>query len=182
MPLSIGGGLAAAAALVLGVYLTLGGAPPKPGGDDGIRYKGVVSVEVVAKRGDRQFRVEPGSALLENDALRFIVTTGTPGYMDLFSVDSKGRVSPFYPESEPDADPAPMTLGNAGRHVLPGSVILDDALGEEHIVLVFSEAVFDRDEVQKEIRSTGAMGPRAIIGRPGGDGALIVERLTIRKE
>ena len=179
--LTIAGGLAAAAALLLGLYVVLGSGPPKPA-DDYIQFKGAVSVEVVAKRGEHQIKVEQGSALIEDDALRFIVTTGSPGYLDLFSVDSTGQVSPFYPPSDPTADPSPLSLDDSGRHVLPGSVILDDAVGEEHLVLVFSITFFDRNVVQKEIRSKGAIEPRAIIERPGGDGKIIVERLTIRKE
>lgn len=136
-------GVAAAAAMALLVLR----APTSSPATDEIRFKGTLSLQVVAKRADRQFTVKEGSTLLEDDALRFVVTTGMPGYLQVFSVDAKGGVSPFYPESDPMADPEPLTLSSAGRHELPGSVILDDSVGRERIVVVFSEGFFNRAEV-----------------------------------
>jgi hypothetical protein len=179
--LTVVGGLAAAAALAFGLFVVLG-TSPKETPDDSIRFKGHLSLEVIAKRGERQFKVEQGSALTEDDAVRFIVTTASPGYLDLFSVDAEGTVSPFYPESDPSRDPAPMQIASPGRHVLPGSVILDGALGHEDFVVVFSKTAFDREEVQNKIQLEGEKVPQAIIESRGESSYIFVERLTIRKE
>ncbi|MDD5308788.1 MAG: hypothetical protein PHU25_15850 [Deltaproteobacteria bacterium] len=117
-----------------------------------VRYKGVMAFEVVAKRGDRQFRVEPGARLAKNDALRFVVFTSRGGYVSVFSVDATGRVSPFYPDKDAAAEPSPMALRGAGRHELPDSIILDGFVGDEYIVVVFSVKRFARGEVEERVR------------------------------
>lgn len=148
------GGLAAAAMLALvlvPVLLDTGdGEPP-----DDIRFKGSLAVELVAKRGARQFRVTDGAELAAGDAIRFVVSTGAPGWISVFSIDSTGRLSPFYPDSDPATDPEPLHLAAPGRHELPGSIILDDSQGHEDIVVVFSTAEFDRGPVHRTAARIG---------------------------
>jgi hypothetical protein len=142
-----------------------------PGPD--VRYKGVMAFEVVAKRGDRQFRVEPGARLTRDDALRFVVLTSRGGYVSVFSVDGTGRVSPFYPDRDAAAEPSPMAIRGAGRHELPDSIILDDFVGDEYLVVVFSHKRFARGEVQERVRRAirdgaardpGSLGPDFKVG------------------
>lgn len=175
------GALAAAAMLALGLMVVLnrGASAPAP---DEVGFKGTMSVEVVAKRGDQQFKVAPKSALTENDALRFIVTTATPGYLDLFSVDAAGQVYPYYPESDPLTAPAPMEIPRPGKQVLPGSVILDDSRGTEHIIVVFSKKPFRRDEIQDEIRLKVASDPDARLLPKTSRDDVVIEHVPIRKE
>ncbi len=154
-----GVGIVAAAAVALFVLRT----SVSPPATDEIRFKGTLSLEVVAKRAQRQFTVKEGDTLMEDDALRFVVTTGAPGYLQVFSVDAKGAVSPFYPESDPRRDPEPLSIESVGRHELPGSVILDDSVGRERIVVVFSEESFNRAEVIDLMTTPPLPG--------GGDGA-----------
>jgi hypothetical protein len=111
-----------------------------------------MSFEVIAKRGQRQFRVEEGAELMPDDALRFVVTVGMPGYLAVFSIDSRSRISAFYPDSDATKNAEPMLLQRKGRHELPGSIILDQVHGDECIVVAFSERPFDRSQVQQQAR------------------------------
>jgi hypothetical protein len=178
--ISVFGGLAAAA-VVLILVLVATDRSEQATEQEQIRFKGNVSLEVVAKRGDRQFRVAEGARLAKNDALRFVITTASAGYLHLFSLDEQGEVSSFYPESDPASDPSPMPILTAGRHELPGSVVLDDTLGMERFVLVFSSEPFDRAEV---LRFMTADADQA----GGGDddkefaSALDIQILSITKE
>jgi hypothetical protein len=148
---------AAAAAVVALLIFTRGFEEPT---EPDVAFKGALAVKVVAKRGPEQFMVASGQQLREGDALRFVVTTDGAGYISVFSVDSRGKVSPFYPEADPRGSPAPLRVDRAGRHVLEGSVILDDALGPEHLVVVFSPERFERAAVHERIRRQLESGPR----------------------
>jgi hypothetical protein len=143
------GTIAAAAGIALVLVLAVGTSGPRPATEQPAYtgLKGTMKFQVVAKRGDNQFRVDPGAELRENDALRFVVVTDRGGWVAVFSVDTRGAVSPFYPDTEPDRDPSLLRLDGAGRHELPGSIVLDDATGPEHLVVVFSPGEFDRGEV-----------------------------------
>jgi hypothetical protein len=159
------GGLALAAMLALVLVPVISG----QGRDDDqtdIRFKGALAVEIVAKRGSEQFRVTDGLELRCGDAIRFVVTTGSAGWLSVFSVDSTGRLSPFYPDSEPADAPAPYRIERPGRHELPGSIILDDTAGHEDIVVAFSRERFDRGSAHRSVAAAGdvdqareALGP-----------------------
>jgi hypothetical protein len=169
-----GGALAAAAAVLLFLLPALEGPESRPSPDD-IRFKGTMAFEIVARRVDRQFRVQQGTELLPGDALRFVVTVSEPGYLTVFSVDASGGVSPFYPDSDPAEDGAPLALDRAGRHELEGSVILDRSRGDECLAVVFSPEPFDRSRVhegspasrwyrEKREPRKGELGPGLVAG------------------
>ncbi len=124
-----------------------------------IQFKGTMSVDIVAKRMEHQFFVKRGAELKPNDAVRFVVTTASEGYLSIFSVMPSGEVSPFYPESDPARDSSPLRIDRAGRHELPGSVILDDAIGDEYFVVVFSSRPFDREKIHHMAKKASRTGP-----------------------
>jgi hypothetical protein len=153
---------AAAAALVVVLPSLKEGSPGPAAGVEpadptasSVRFKGAVAVEVVARRGERQFRVEKGAELRPGDALRFVVTVGAPGFISVFSVDALDNVSPFYPDSDPGSHPAPFRVDAAGRHELPGSIILDDSVGDECLVVAFSEKSFERPAIHRRALDSG---------------------------
>jgi hypothetical protein len=134
-------GVAAAALLALALGFMFRNETTETGD---IVFKGRLSVEIVAKRDDRQFSVTDGDILYEADALRFVVTTIAAGYLTIFSIDDNGTVWNYYPETDPEDNPDPLRLEGSGRHELPGSVVLDQMLGKEQFVVAFSPEPFDR--------------------------------------
>jgi hypothetical protein len=151
----------AAAALVLVVVVRAGSVaePVEPSPVAGPMYKGALGLQVYARRAAKQFRVHQGTQLTCGDELRFAVTTASPGYATVFSLDGRDRLTPFYPSSSPRRDPAPLRLSEAGRRLLPGGITLDDATGRERIVVVFAARRFDRRAVHRraarELRRSG---------------------------
>jgi len=176
VPVAIAAGsLAAAAVLALVLVPVLTG--PDAGGDrPDVLFKGSLAVEIVAKRGADQFLVTDGAGLRPGDAIRFVVTTGEPGWLTVFSIDAAGRLSPFYPDSEPSDDPEPLWIARAGRQELPGSIILDDSRGHEEIVVIFSATAFDRASAHRKV--TGARSPAAAAEVLGSGFALKVVRVV----
>jgi hypothetical protein len=144
-----------------------------------ISFKGKLAVQVVAKRGDRQFMVKGGESLAENDALRFRITTAFPGYMSVLSVDGRGTVSAFYPDSAPSITPDPLRIARPGRQELPGSIVLDDAPGPEHLIVVFSKERFNRREVHRRIKQKLGRGGKVRAADIGIDGELY--QITVGK-
>lgn len=140
-------GVGAAAAATLAALLLISLKPPPAPRALNTRFKGDLTLQVFAKRSSSTFRVTPGAALLPGDALRFVVTSSAPGYITIFSLDAHGVLTPFYPDTDPTRDPEPLRLTDRGRTTLPGSVVLDDTLGPEHLVLVFSLDLFSRRNV-----------------------------------
>ena len=115
--------LAVAAAVLLFVR-------PEPG----VRAKGDCELEfMVLDDGEIRPGIE-GEQLSAGDQIQF--TYRAPGLdsLVLLSVDGEGNVTVFQPEQ--GADPLPIIPGE--KHVLDGSIILDDALGPEIFVAVFA--------------------------------------------
>jgi hypothetical protein len=113
------------------------------------RNKGKPSLSFYVKHGDAIREGTPGEAVYPNDAINFVVSTEQPAFLAIVSVDGAGKVSAYYPEG-PTAAAIP-----AGRdHVLPRSVLLDDALGLERVIGVFC----DRPAVVAELAAAVAQG------------------------
>lgn len=108
-------------------------------------YKGQFSVSVVARRNSNQFAVDEGARLRENDALRFTVQTGQSGYLMIGDLDSRGQFTVLYPAADSAPDGQALEIPTPGRHILPDSIVLDDATGEEHFVAIFSKTPFKTD-------------------------------------
>ena len=169
--------LAAAIAVLMLIIVVWPGDEP-----DDIAFKGAFSLQVVAQKKDEQIIVKEGEKLTKGDAIRFVVTTDSAGFISVFSVDSRGRIFPFYPDSDPSAASEPMRLERPGKHELPGSVFLDDWIGTEYLVVVFSQEMFDRKRVLEAARDTiqrsgiRALGP-AVLGIEGSVGVVTIQKV-----
>ena len=142
-----------------------------------VAFKGALAVRVVARRGDAQFAVRPDDALAAGDALRFVVTAPEPGWIAVLSVEATGRTSVFYPADPAGAGPWPMRLDGTdgtGQYELPGSIILDDALGSETYVVVFSREPFSKDVAERAASALAA-------GRGGLPDGIVGRALRVRK-
>ncbi len=165
-----------AVAAAIAVAVVASWPDPTPPETPATVYKGTLGVDVVALHDGEQQRVTDGARLFEGDALRFVLTTGEPGFATVLSVDGSETVTGFYPE---DGVADPMRL-EAGRHELPGSVVLDDVLGKEHLVVAWSRARFDREPLHGTIRRMILReGPAALT--PAALSVDAVEVLTIEK-
>jgi hypothetical protein len=133
--------LAAAAAVVLAVVLTVALWHPEEREATYIGIKGTLGLEVYCQRADSVFRVNPGDRLLSEDRIRFAVSTPGAGQVMVVSVDRQGEVSLFYP-------PGPVS---GGRTELEGSTILDESQGPERIFVVFSEGILDFTVVESAV-------------------------------
>ncbi len=101
------------------------------------RPKGTTGLEVYVQRGDDVLRVQSGETLSEGDRLRFATRADGHETVVVLSVDGGGTVSLFYPEL---SDEPPVAVEPHERMLLQDAIRLDDAVGPESFVAIFSPA------------------------------------------
>lgn len=107
--------------------------------------KGAVGLELYCNRNDRVFRVHQGMTLLPNDQIRFVprIPGPAPQYVMVISVDSRGTISRYFPPNSNSAASIETTTT-----ALPGSIILDDTPGWEHIWMLSAPEPFAFEDVR----------------------------------
>jgi hypothetical protein len=126
----------AVAAVVFAVVLA-GRFPAEPG-IPGVRMKGSVGMQVFGHRDDRTFRVREGERLRPGDRLKLRLDAPGEGWAAVYSVEAGGRVTPFYPP----AGSEPIRVGPE-PWLSPASIVLDDSVGPERLVVIFAARPFD---------------------------------------
>lgn len=97
------------------------------------RIKGDVDLGFYVLRAGEVLPGDPRATFREGDRLQFTYRAGTYDRVVLLSVDGDGRLTVFYP----DAGETPVPIVPGDRHVLEGSIILDDAPGPETFLAFF---------------------------------------------
>lgn len=116
-----------------------------------VGIKGQPTLELYAQRGDGgSFAVASGVALQPSDRLRFVVNPAGSKYVIVASHDGDGVFSVYHPfgaqVSLPVADPK-------AKLELPGAVELDNTLGTERVVAVFSDEPLTAAQVEAALKS-----------------------------
>jgi hypothetical protein len=126
----VGVGAAAAVALVVFVFFI------KPQASDEVRIKGDPTLQIFAKRPDREqvFAVTPEVKLRPGDRIRFVAEAPGRGFLLVVSKDRGGQVSFYVPTFGAQSVEIPP-----GKHEMPGSIELDQAPGPERIYAIFSD-------------------------------------------
>jgi hypothetical protein len=130
-------------------------------------YKGDLSLQIIAKRKGRQFVVADNQRLCPGDALRFSITAaGQKSHLVIVSLDRSNTLSTFYPNETTPPDllarsGQTVELTGPGRHVLPGSIILDRSQGREVVVMIAAPKPFDPRPLQQRIRKLFKQDPHA---------------------
>jgi hypothetical protein len=138
------GVFAMAAALFL--YVRHGPVGESSPGGAGTRLKGGDRIGFFVKRGSNVFPGSNNDMVAAGDILRFTVTSASPRYLAIVSVDAAHHASIYYPSGER------AELHEAGRDVaLPSSVELDGALGTEQIYGLFCKEPFLLEPFRKAL-------------------------------
>jgi hypothetical protein len=144
----------ATAAIVILPFLVVRPRPPVQ--DPAWQTKGVGTLKVFGRRGDRVIAVEDGARLRPGDQLRFAVQPGDARFVLIGSVDGRGRASLYYPS-------AAVGVVDGGQvQLLEESIVLDDASGPERIFAVFSDRRLEDGEVEVLLKQVAAGGAEAI--------------------
>lgn len=120
-----------------------------------IGLKGAVpSVEIVAQRGETQFKVTPGGELHAKDRIRFVVNPAGARYVLIASQDGAGAFTVYQPFGANQS----MSIEGVGRArvELPGAVELDDTMGTERVVAAFSDSPISAADLEAAFRADPA--------------------------
>jgi len=160
-------GLAAAAAMAF----TLTAGPGTQTEDDvyiGVKG-GQPSLELFGQRdGTASFPVKGGAELKPKDRIRFVVTPGAAKFVLVASVDGEGTFSVYHPFGGAQS----QALGRGARAELDSTIELDDALGTETLVAVFSDQPVQAEAVRAAVSANRA--------NPQVDGATVVTRVFVK--
>jgi hypothetical protein len=138
-------GLGLAASLAIVLLLVIPQSVEKDAGvpgDAGIRDKGHVSGQNPLQTADAPaFRVlqnervlQDGAVLKAGDRLEFSVDTGAYDHLFIFGIEENGTLTPYYPE-----EGASLMVGRTRGFALPDHIELDEYVGQERIVALFSK-------------------------------------------
>ncbi|MFL5442073.1 MAG: hypothetical protein ACJ79W_23225 [Myxococcales bacterium] len=140
--LGIAGACAAAAAIALVAVRPT--SPPPP---DDVRIKGT-SLAFFRQRAGAVTHGVSGESFQPGDALRFVVSSGSPGYFFLVGVLPSGEVVAYHPYGGTKSVPIA-----GGREItLPGSLVLDESKGIEYFGGLFSPEPLALEEVRTAVR------------------------------
>lgn len=161
--------LAPVLALAAALFLVVRGEPPN-------RIKGEVDLAFYVLRGGEVTAGDPAATFREGDRLQFTYRSGMHDRLVLLSVDGDGRLTVYYPDD--GETPVPVVPGD--RHVLDGSIILDDAPGPETFLAFFgpSWSVSKARAVAEGAWDDG--GPEGLVRLAGEDPDVAV--LPLEKE
>lgn len=138
-------------------FLTLAPRGSSQDAESGIRTKGGLALEIIARHADgRTSPVVSGEALRPGDAIRFRVSHEGPGYLWIAGLDAAQAVTVYHP-----VDGAPALSQGAKAMLLDGSIVLDDTRGEERIMAVLCDRPVGKDLLVEKAR--------VALARSGGD-------------
>jgi len=103
------------------------------------------------KRGNDVFRHVPGSTLLVGDTLRVVPVAEGMDYVLLLSRDASGKTQVIYPWDARSSGRLP-----APGKPLGGAFQLDEVLGREEFVAVFSKAPLEAQEALEWLEAGGS--------------------------
>ena len=170
--------LAAAALLALVVVRRPTSRERAPSVDDTqVKGDGIVAELVVRRRNSGHVEaVGPGDVLHPGDAIRVRVRSPRAGYLVVMGLDGRGEVSQYVPA----ANGAPLAA-KAGETTPEGSVILDDSVGAEQLIVALCDspevAAGAPDAARRAVRAAGGAHDARHL-----DIACLQTRLPYRKE
>ena len=167
-------GAAGAAALAAAVVVLL---RPPVTPDDGIRLKGA-SLRFVVQRDGVVSPGRTGDVVRAGDALRFVVTLGEPRYLLLVGLGARDEASAWFPYN----GEASERLGAGVDQALPGSVVLDDAPGDETFVALFSATPLTFAEVRQAVAASRAEHPDGLTRLDGLPPGTEQQWVVLRRE
>ncbi len=168
------GWIASALAVAAALFLLVRPPPPPRHGNN---LKGTTNLDFYVLRDGQPYPGDPSLAVRPGDRLQFTYRSGDADHMVLIGVDGTGRFEQFYP----DEGSAAVAVVPGERHVLEGSILLDDAPGPEVFVAFFgdeTEVDVGRalDRAERAWRADGADGLVALAAEDADVAVLVLEK------
>jgi hypothetical protein len=131
-----GGALAATAALLVMVRLEHL-EHPETQARPAVQLKGTARIGFFIQRDGHAERGSPGQRVAPGDQIRFDYTSDRPMYLAIYSRDTAGTVSVYFPAGE-----MAQRISEGYGALLPSAVELDEVLGAERVFALFCQTSF----------------------------------------
>ena len=99
-------------------------------------------------------RAGPGESVAPGDAVRFAVSTPSPAFVAVLSVDPAGRASIYFPEG-----PRAAHVAGGAEVPLPLGTRLDATTGEERLVGLFCSSPVELEPVRLALQKAPDAAP-----------------------
>jgi len=113
------------------------------------RIKGATGISIYVKTNNGTAEVRDDLLFTPGEQIQFVYSCGGHNRFMLVSIDENGTISTYYP-SEGDSS---VILKKGNNIPLPNSIILDDYIGKELFVAVFSEDVLQVPNIRSQLAS-----------------------------
>ncbi len=124
--------------------------PGPDGAGDTHRLKGGgAALRMYVNQAEGPALAEPGAPLGPGAQVQFRYDAGGHSHVYVVSVDGSGVIGALYPSD----GGASVAIEPGADRVLPGSIILDDAVGPERVFALFSRAPLGFEEVEPLVRA-----------------------------
>jgi hypothetical protein len=120
---------------------------PHPADDFYEGVKGSTHLQLFSPRG----KVEDGAQVHPGEALRFVYSSPQAGYLLVAGLNERGELFPYYPLEGTESARVEAGSGVA----LPGSVVLDETLGQERFYLLVTERPLRVADLRDAVRAAG---------------------------
>ncbi len=110
------------------------------------RLKGGVGLTVYVERGGRVARAQSGDVFRAGERLRFEIDLPEDGHIMIVGREVSGRRYNVFPVGDDVVRSRSLPVG--ADQLLPGAVVLDEALGQESLFLVSCPQPFDSSQVR----------------------------------
>jgi anti-sigma factor RsiW len=119
------------------------------------RTKGTgLGLTMFVQHGGEVRRAAPGESVAPGDAVRFAVSTPSPAFVAVLSVDPAGRASIYFPEG-----PRAAQVAGGAEVPLPLGTRLDATTGEERLVGLFCTSPVELEPVRLALQKAPDAAP-----------------------
>jgi hypothetical protein len=118
---------------------------------EAIVFKGVDHLSFIVKRGNVTSIGKPHDVFFANDEIQVLYSIRRGGFISLISVDSRGTISMYQPDTNGIYCSAPAQPGT--NRVYPVGIELDGSKGVEMIVALLSDAPLKTTEVKQWVET-----------------------------
>ncbi len=119
---------------------------------DGFRSKGAVSIDVLVMSRGGELQARPDHIYHPGERIQLTYSCAQDSRLILVSIDERGEITSYYP-SEGDSS---ISIQPGQDIPLPHSIELDDYIGQEMLIAVFSEDPVALADVTERIRQSFA--------------------------
>jgi hypothetical protein len=141
------------------------------------RIKGDVAISIFVKTENDRIEKRAGSEYHPGEQIQIAYSSGQFDHLILLGIEGNGTITDYYPQSGDTS-----ILIEKGQNLpLPNSILLDEYLGLEAYVAVFSPRPLSLSQTVKAIRDAYAENPDLSATQPALPADAVVKKIVITK-